>query len=145
MEHGPALLRHRRPFTFTTVRVNGRGRSAPPARAKRARIRRCLAAGGNLGRLQLLAVLIGAAIQRLEELAVFHADMQGQESLWQADFRGRTALLIGGEAEGISPEGQQLATHSVRIPMTGKTESLNAAVSASVLMFEVLRQRSQKV
>ena len=62
-----------------------------------------------------------------------------------ADFRGRTALLIGGEAEGISPEGQQLATHSVRIPMTGKTESLNAAVSASVLMFEVLRQRSQKV
>ena len=96
-------------------------------------------------RLPLLQWPWEAISAYVEELAVFHADMQGQESLWQADFRGRTALLIGGEAEGISPEGQQLATHSVRIPMTGKTESLNAAVSASVLMFEVLRQRSQKV
>lgn len=81
----------------------------------------------------------------VEELTVFHADMHGQESLWQSDFRGRIALLIGGEAEGISPEGKQLAVRSVRIPMAGKTESLNAAVSASVLMFEVLRQRSLKV
>jgi TrmH family RNA methyltransferase len=96
-------------------------------------------------RLPLLQWPWEAIAAYVEGLAVFHADMDGQESLWQADFRGRTALLIGGEAEGISPEGRLLATHSVRIPMAGKTESLNAAVSASVLMFEVLRQRSQKV
>ena len=78
-----------------------------------------------------------------EDLPVFHADMNGQLTCWQADFRKPLVLLIGGEAEGISIEGQQLATHSVRIPMKGKTESLNAAVSASVLMFEVYRQRSQ--
>ena len=77
-------------------------------------------------------------------LRVYHADMDGQESLWQANFREPTALLIGGEAKGISPEGRALATHSVRIPMAGGTESLNAAVSASVLMFEVLRQRSRE-
>ncbi|NLB71146.1 MAG: RNA methyltransferase [Chloroflexi bacterium] len=76
-----------------------------------------------------------------ENLSVFHADMNGELSCWQANFRQPLALLIGGEAEGISPEGQQLATHSVCIPMRGKTESLNAAVSASVLMFEVSRQR----
>ncbi len=96
-------------------------------------------------RLPLLQWPWEAITAYVEGLAVFHADMNGQESLWQADFRERTTLLIGGEAEGISPEGRALATHSVRIPMAGKTESLNAAVSASVLMFEALRQRSQKV
>lgn len=96
-------------------------------------------------RLPLLQWPWEAITAYVEGLAVFHADMDGQESLWQADFRGRTALLIGGEAEGISPGGRLLATRSVRIPMAGKTESLNAAISASVLMFEVLRQRSQKV
>lgn len=78
----------------------------------------------------------------LEGLAVFHADMQGKQICWQADFKQPLALLIGGEAEGISPEGARLATSSVRIPMTGETESLNAAVSASLLMFEVARQRA---
>lgn len=96
-------------------------------------------------RLPLLQWPWEAITAYVEGLSVYQADMDGQESLWQADFRGRTALLIGSEAEGISPEGRLLATHSVRIPMVGKTESLNAAVSASVLMFEVLRQRSQKV
>ena len=96
-------------------------------------------------RLPLLQWPWEAITAYVEGLSVFHADMAGQESLWQANFRGPTALLIGGEAEGISPEGRALATHSVRIPMAGKTESLNAAVSASVLMFEVLRQRSQEV
>ena len=79
----------------------------------------------------------------LDGLKVFHADMQGEQIYWQADFRQPLALLIGGEAEGISPEGAQLATSSVRIPMAGETESLNAAVSASVLMFEVARQRAR--
>ncbi len=96
-------------------------------------------------RLTLLRWPWEAISAYVEDMSVYHADMNGQENLWQADFHGRTALLIGGEAEGISPEGQLLATHSVCIPMVGKTESLNAAVSASVLMFEVLRQRSQKV
>lgn len=77
----------------------------------------------------------------LAGLVVFHADMQGTQICWQANFNQPLALLIGGEAEGIRPEGARLATSSVRIPMVGKTESLNAAVSASLLMFEVARQR----
>ena len=77
-------------------------------------------------------------------LAVFHADMQGEQICWQTDFKQPLALLIGGEAEGISPEGAKLATSSVRIPMAGETESLNAAVSASLLMFEVARQRASR-
>ena len=77
----------------------------------------------------------------LQGLQVFHADMHGAQTCWEADFKQPLALLIGGEAEGISTEGSRLATASIRIPMTGETESLNAAVSASLLMFEVARQR----
>ncbi|HPS33140.1 MAG TPA: RNA methyltransferase [Anaerolineaceae bacterium] len=78
----------------------------------------------------------------LAGLNVFQADMDGEISCWQADFRSPCALLIGGEAEGISPEAAELVTRSVRIPMAGRSESLNAAVSAGILLFEVLRQRS---
>ncbi|MEL7645391.1 MAG: RNA methyltransferase [Anaerolineaceae bacterium] len=78
----------------------------------------------------------------LTGLNVFHADMAGEISCWEADFVAPCALLIGGEAEGISPAAAALVTHSVRIPMAGRNESLNAAVSAGILLFEVLRQRS---
>lgn len=80
----------------------------------------------------------------VEQMSVFHADMVGSLTCWQADFRVPTALLIGGEAEGISEHGKLLAAHIVRIPMAGGTESLNAAMSAGLLMFEVLRQRSME-
>jgi len=73
---------------------------------------------------------------------VLEADMDGELEYWQADLCKPTALLIGGESEGISRQGQQIVTGSVRIPMAGGNESLNAAISAGILLFEVLRQRS---
>ncbi len=72
---------------------------------------------------------------------VMLADMDGQ-SCWEADLRQPLALIIGGEAEGASEEAHNLATQRISIPMTGKVESLNAGVAGSVLMFEVVRQRS---
>jgi RNA methyltransferase, TrmH family len=73
-------------------------------------------------------------------LKVFLADMNGQ-SCWEMDLRQPLALIIGGEAEGASEQARKLANAFVKITMTGKTESLNAAVAGSVLMFEVMRQR----
>lgn len=60
---------------------------------------------------------------------------------WKVDWRQPTALVIGGEAEGTSPEAERLASSSVTIPMHKGIESLNAAVAASVLLFEAARQR----
>lgn len=57
------------------------------------------------------------------------------------DLTQRTAIIIGNEAHGPSPEAAQLATTPVRIPMWNKVESLNAAVAASVILFEAGRQR----
>jgi TrmH family RNA methyltransferase len=78
--------------------------------------------------------------QRTQGLQVFLADMEGR-SCWETDFRRPLALIIGGEAGGASEQAQKLAVRRVSIPMVGKTESLNAAVAGSVLMFEVMRQR----
>jgi len=50
-------------------------------------------------------------------------------------------FLIGNEANGLNDETAARADMWVRIPMAGKVESLNAAVAASVLMFEAARQR----
>jgi len=60
----------------------------------------------------------------------------------QADFKSPLALIVGGEAEGASPQATRLSTARVHIPMPGGSESLNAAIAGGVLIFEVLRQRS---
>jgi TrmH family RNA methyltransferase len=62
-------------------------------------------------------------------------------SCWETDLRQPLALIVGSEAEGASDDARQLATQKISIPMTGNTESLNAGVAGSVLMFEVMRQR----
>jgi TrmH family RNA methyltransferase len=80
----------------------------------------------------------GATRSRIQ---VMLADMEGQ-SCWEADLRSPLALIVGGEAEGASESARQLASQKISVPMAGRTESLNAAVAGSVLMFEVMRQRS---
>lgn len=74
-------------------------------------------------------------------LLVFLADMNGAPC-WEADLRKPLALIVGSEAEGASEAGRALAMQKLSLPMAGKVESLNAGVAGSVLMFEVVRQRS---
>ena len=74
-------------------------------------------------------------------LTVYLAESGSGKPYWQAGFGRPAALLIGGEAEGASPEGRSLADEVITIPMPGGSESLNAAVAASILIFEVIRQR----
>lgn len=80
-------------------------------------------------------------VVKSENLQVLIADMNG-ESCWETDLTKPTALIIGNEAEGASETAIKLANGRVSIPMSGDIESLNAGVAGSVLMFEVLRQRT---
>lgn len=57
------------------------------------------------------------------------------------DLTERTALIIGNEAHGPSPEARGLATTALSIPMWNRVESLNAAIATSVILFEAARQR----
>jgi TrmH family RNA methyltransferase len=60
---------------------------------------------------------------------------------WEVDLRQPLALIIGGEADGASDTARRLADGLVKIPMPGGSESLNAAVAGSILIFEIVRQR----
>lgn len=72
-----------------------------------------------------------------------HLAVAGAGDLYtEADLRQPTALIVGGEAEGAGGSARKLADKLIHIPMPGKIESLNAAVAAAILMFEVVRQRS---
>jgi TrmH family RNA methyltransferase len=71
------------------------------------------------------------------------ADTEGSTPYWQADFLSPMALIVGGEADGASQPARDLASAQVSIPMPGGSESLNAAAAGAILMFEVVRQRTQ--
>jgi RNA methyltransferase, TrmH family len=59
---------------------------------------------------------------------------------WEQDYTGASAIVIGTEHEGLS-EIWKTDTIPVKIPMGGKIDSLNASVSAAVILFEAARQR----
>ena len=71
------------------------------------------------------------------------AESGSENPCWQANLRAPLALIIGGEADGASTEAHLAADGVINIPMPGQFESLNAAVAAGILIFEVVRQRSQ--
>lgn len=74
-------------------------------------------------------------------ITVYAAHLEGMNPYDREDYRSRCAFLIGNEGNGLREDVAACADCRVRIPMAGKAESLNAAVAAAVLMFEVSRQR----
>lgn len=86
---------------------------------------------------------LGPALAMLQEkgIRLCAAHLQGSLAYDREDYRQATAFLIGNEANGLSPQTAGQADVRIRIPMLGRVESLNAAVAASVLMFEAARQR----
>jgi TrmH family RNA methyltransferase len=78
----------------------------------------------------------------LSGLDVWLAEAEAEQPYWQVDWRRPAVLVVGGEAEGTSPEAEGFATGRVTIPMPGGAESLNAAAATAVLLFETVRQRS---
>ena len=79
--------------------------------------------------------------EQIKDLQIYLADINGR-SCWETDLHQPLALIIGSEAEGASEEARKLTAQKIAIPMPGNVESLNAGIAGSVLMFEVLRQRS---
>lgn len=81
-------------------------------------------------------------IEQLKEagLWVACADMDG-ELMYNADLKGPIALIIGSEGEGVSRLVKENCDFVVSMPMYGEIGSLNASVAASLLMYEVVRQR----
>ncbi len=79
---------------------------------------------------------------RAQGVRVYAAHLKGSVRYDAPDYTGASAFLIGSESAGLTEELASLANQRIRIPLQGKVESLNAAVSAAVLMYEVSRQRA---
>lgn len=60
------------------------------------------------------------------------------------DLSGPTALVLGSEADGLSPVWQEGGVQGVRLPMRGRADSLNVSVTAAILAFEARRQRDAR-
>ena len=69
--------------------------------------------------------------------------MDGEMVHFEADLTGPLALVIGGEGKGLARLTRETCDLTVRLPMYGSINSLNAAVAAAVMMYEVVRQRAQ--
>lgn len=74
---------------------------------------------------------------------IIATSLQTQESIYDVDYK-KSAIIIGNEANGISQEVMETADKKVKIPMLGKTESLNAAVATGIMLYEYVRQRLLK-
>lgn len=66
----------------------------------------------------------------------YAAHLDGKKSYSEIDYSPKTAFMIGNEGNGLSAEITELADEKLIIPMKGQVESLNAAVSASILMYK---------
>ena len=69
------------------------------------------------------------------------ADVRSKKYPYSIDFTKKCCIIIGNEAKGLSAETVELCSETVKVPMFGSAESLNANVAASVLIYEAVRQR----
>lgn len=78
-------------------------------------------------------------IQELKNqgISFYATHLKGEKSYKDIKYSDRSAILVGNEARGLSDEVADLADTYVLIPMQGKVESLNAAVAAALMMYEV--------
>lgn len=77
-------------------------------------------------------------------VSLYAAHLKGEHSYDEEDYTKACGFLIGNEGNGLSDEIANLANTYIKIPMEGKVESLNAAISATLLMYEANRQRRRK-
>lgn len=86
------------------------------------------------------------AISSMREsgLTIVGAEAEGNRAVWDMDYTGPVALIVGSEAEGMRRTVKEHCDDMVRLPMQGKVNSLNASVATGIIIFEIMRQRLQK-
>ncbi len=98
---------------------------------------------GSLFRVPVVQSEISTCLSALRERGrrIYVANSGGELTPWTADLRGDAVLVIGNEGAGPSAAARAMADGVISIPMPGPTESLNAGVAASLLIYESMRQR----
>lgn len=79
---------------------------------------------------------------RENNITSYAAELRASEFYHKYDYRGKSALVFGTEATGLTEKWIQNADHRIKIPMLGAIDSLNVSTSVSAMVFEALRQRN---
>ena len=69
--------------------------------------------------------------------------LSGTENIYEMDYN-KKVIVIGNESKGVSKEILDIADTKTKIPMLGKTESLNASVATGVMLYEYVRRKLSK-
>jgi TrmH family RNA methyltransferase len=101
------------------------------------------AMGAHL-RLPIATADWGTIAEAVSGCDVWLAAAGGERLYTEVDWTRSAVLIIGGEAQGAGGRARALARSRVSIPMSAAVESLNAAVAAAIILFEVVRQRSTR-
>ena len=83
-------------------------------------------------------------VMQKQGIKVYSTDLNTEESIYTADYN-KAAIVIGNEANGVSKDVIEVSDGRIKIPMLGKTESLNAAVATSIILYEVYRDKLKDV
>lgn len=81
------------------------------------------------------------AFLRNQGISILTAQLQDSHLYYDTPMTGPTAIVMGTESTGLTPQWRKAATSHIRIPMLGRLDSLNVSVSAAILLFEAVRQR----
>ena len=101
---------------------------------------------GTVFTVQIAVAAADEVIQYLHDhsITTYAAELTATEYHYEKNFTKPTAIVVGDEASGLSQQWMQAANEHIKIPMLGRIDSLNVSVSAAVLLYEALRQRSPK-
>ena len=102
------------------------------------------AAAGAAERVPVIAVTnLARTLERLKELGYWLTGLagEGEQTLFEVDLTGPLVLVMGAEGEGMRRLTREACDRLIRIPMQGKTESLNVSVATAVCLYEAYRQR----
>ena len=76
-------------------------------------------------------------------IQIVSATEKASDFIYDADYTVPTAIVMGSEEDGISDDLIKISDHIVKLPMFGKTSSLNVSVACGVFLYEVVRQRTE--
>jgi TrmH family RNA methyltransferase len=79
---------------------------------------------------------------KLHHIKIYSAALQTNSLYTQVDYTGGTAFVMGAEDKGLEEFWRKSSDLIIKIPMLGHNDSLNVSVSAAVLLYETIRQRS---
>ena len=99
---------------------------------------------GSVFRVPLYFAQVQDLATHLSDYAIVATVLDGSKDLYDIEFPKKTAVVVGNEAHGVSKEVADMAQIRTLIPMCGNSESLNASVAGSIVMYEILRQKRLK-